>query len=549
MVKVLKKGVLGSMAVMLMLSGFLVACSNKDEGGSTATTSPSGSNTTTPSKEPEKPAKIRVTLWDRANAPEGQNLGNNPIIKYVIDETKKVGLDVEFVSLPRAQESEKLNVWMASGEAPDIILTYSMDTIFKYAEQGGLWELDSYLAKYPDLIKNNKLALDQVGMYKGKRYAIPALKANTYSGPNMKIRKDWLDALGMKNPTTNEELYQVLKAFKEKDPGNVGKDKVIPWALPAINQSMKAFYYGPMFGFGVNMDGPSNQFYAPDGNYKNGVFTSSVATPEGKAYYQWMNKVYKEGLISKEFVTDVNSQQFTQQVNSGVAGFVDSNDTPWNLNVATRKSVPTATWVPVEPFKRPDGTQLMSKVSDYSMLVAVPKSSKNPDAVLKYLNWMVQPKNLATVQSGIEGVNWKDDGGVKVQIDPELNKKTTWVSLAGDLAIVQQGGPALNKEQLLKSVALSLPDEKQREEYANSFVTYYDIFKKFGKPNTVIDSPRPVAQKTVATIEKSLYEGVSKVIISTDFEKTYAEMLGAWERAGGKDYDKEISDAYKTMKK
>ncbi|NOU74742.1 extracellular solute-binding protein [Paenibacillus sp. LMG 31458] len=548
MAKVFKKGVLGSMAIVLMLSGFLVACS-KNEGGSAATTSPSGSNSPSPSKEPEKPAKIRVSLWDRANAPEGQNLGNNPIIKYVIDETKKIGLDVEFVSLPRAQESEKLNVWMASGEAPDVILTYSMDTIFKYAEQGGLWELDSYLAKYPDLIKNNKKALDQVGMYKGKRYAIPALKANTYAGPNMKIRKDWLDALGMKIPTTNEELYQVLKAFKEKDPGNVGKDKVIPWAIPAINQSMKAFFFGPMFGFGVNMDGPSNQFYAPDGNYKNGVFTSAVATPEGKAYYQRMNKLYKEGLISKEFVTDVSSQQFTQQVNSGVAGFVDSNDAPWTMTANTRKSVPTANWVPVEPFKRADGSQVMTVVGDYAMFVAVPKSSKNPDVVMKYLNWMVEPKNLATVQSGIEGVNWKNDGGVRVQIDPETNKKSTWVSASGDLAIVQQGVAPYNKEQLIKSVAATYPDDKQREEYANSYLTFYDIFKKFGKPNTVIDSPRPVAQKTVAAIEKHLYEGISKVIISTDFEKTYSEMVAGWERAGGKDYDKEISDAYKTMKK
>jgi len=549
MKKVLKKGVLGSLSAVLMATGFLVACSKKEEGGSGASASPSGSSSPAASKEPEKPVKIRVTLWDRANAPEGQNLGNNPIIKYVIDETKKIGLDVEFVSLPRAQESEKLNVWMASGEAPDVIITYSIDTIFKYAEQGGLWELDSYLAKYPDLIKNNKKALDQAGMYKGKRYAIPALRANTYAGANMKIRKDWLDALGMKVPTTIDELHEVLKAFKEKDPGKVGKDKVIPWAMPAINQGMKAFYFGPMYGFGVNMDGPSNQFYAPDGNYKNGVFTSAVALEEGKAYYKWMNQMYKEGLISKEFVTDINSQQFTQHINSGVAGFVDSNDVPYTMTQNTRKSVPTAEWVPVAPFKRADGTQVMSVAADFGMFIAVPKSSKNPEAVVKYLNWMIDPKNLATTQSGIEGVNWKDDGGVRVAIDPEANKKTTWVSASGDLAIIQQGVPAYNREQLIKSVSTSITDPKEREKYADSMLEYYANFEKFGKTYTLIDSPRPVAQKSITAIEKSLYEGISKVVIAPDFDKAYAEMLAGWERAGGKDYDKEITEAYKLMKK
>lgn len=539
--RMFKKGIAVTLAMILTATGLLVACSGSPESN--------GSSSSVDSKNPEKLVKIRVTLWDRANAPEGQNLGNNALIKWVLDETKKIGLDVEFVSLPRAQESEKLNVWMASGEAPDVILTYSMDTIFKYAEQGGLWELDSYLAKYPDLIKNNKKALDQAGTYKGKRYAIPALRANTYIGASMMIRKDWLDALGMKIPTTNEELYQVLKAFKEKDPGNVGKDKVIPWALPAINQSMKGFFFGPMFGFGVNMDGPSNQFYAPDGNYRNGVFTSAVAIPEGKAFYQWMNKLYKEGLISKEFVTDVNSQQYNQHINSGVAGFFDSNGVPWTMTMETRKSVPTATWVSVEPFKRTDGTQVMQAVGDYGMFIAVPKSSKNPDAVMKYLNWMVQPKNLATVQSGIEGVDWKDEGGLRVQINPEASKNTLWVSRLGDLAIIQQGVPPMNKEQLKKFVEGSMPDERQREEYANSMLAYNDVFKKFGKPNTVIDSPRPIAQKTLAAIEKSLYEGISKVIISQDFEKAYAEMLSGWEKAGGREYDKEITEAYKAMKK
>ncbi|MFK7697570.1 extracellular solute-binding protein [Paenibacillus sp. HJGM_3] len=550
MVYGLRKGVVGSLAVALTLSGILAACS-KTDNNSTATSSPGTSTSPSASKEPEKPVKIRVTLWDRANAPEGQNLGNNDLIKWVIDETKKIGLDVEFVSLPRAQESEKLNVWMASGEAPDVIITYSIDTIFKFAEQGGLWELDSYLAKYPDLIKNNKKALDQAGMYKGKRYAIPAIRANTYAGAHMKIRKDWVDKLGMKLPTTTEELYQVLKAFKEKDPGGVGKDKVVPFAMPAINQGAKGFFFGPMFGFGVNNDGPGNQFYAPNGNYKDGVFTSGIATPEGKNFLGWMNKLYKEGLISKEFVTDINSQQYIQQINSGVAGFTDSNTSAVQLNIDTRKSVPTAEWVTLDPLKRPDGTQRQPIAADYGMFIAVPKSSKNPEAVVKYLDWMVKPKNLATVQSGIEGVHWKDDGGLRIGMDPEASKKTLWVSSAGDLALIQQGVPPYTKEQLLKLVANSpdFPTPEKKEEYANSTLKMYEVFQKFGKPEVLIDAPRPVAQKSVAAIEKSLYEGVSKAIIAPEFDKAYAEMISGWEKAGGREYDKEITDALKAMKK
>lgn len=164
-------------------------------------------------------------------------------------ECQKEGLDVEYVTLPRSQESEKNSTWMASGESPDILITYDLNAMFKWAEQGGLWELDTLLDKYgPDIKKLIKPALDSAGTYKGKRYAIPAMRMSTAVGPSMKIRQDWLDKLNMKAPTTLDELYTVLKAFKEKDPGGVGKDNVVPWAIPAINQGMKAFFYGPMWG-------------------------------------------------------------------------------------------------------------------------------------------------------------------------------------------------------------------------------------------------------------------------------------------------------------
>jgi putative aldouronate transport system substrate-binding protein len=367
----------------------------------------------------------------------------------------------------------------------------------------------------------------------------------------MKIRKDWVDKLGMKLPTTTDELYTVLKAFKEQDPGGVGKDKVVPFAMPAINQGAKGFFFGPMFGFGVNNDGPGNQFYAPNGNYKDGVFTSGIATAEGKAFFGWMNKLYKEGLLSKEFVTDINSQQYTQQINSGVAGFTDSNEASMTMNINTRKSVPTAQWVTLDPFKRADGTQRQPVAADYGMFIAVPKSSKNPEAVVKYLDWMAKPEHLATVSSGIKDVNWKDDGGLRVAIDAEANKKTTWVSGSGDLAIIQQGVAPYTKEQLLKLSANSkdYPTPEAREEYATEMLRMYDSFKKFGKSELLIDVPRPVAQKSVAAIEKSLYEGVSKAIIAPDYDKAYAEMISGWEKAGGKEYDKEITDAMKAMKK
>lgn len=531
-----RKGFLLCLILSLVLTAF-VGCSKSSGGGSDASPSQKQED----SKAPEKLQKVRVSVWDRSNAPEGQKITDSVIVKWVVENAKKEGLDVEYVPLPRSQETEKLNVWMASGEAPDIVITYNPNLLFQYAEKGGLWELDELLDKYgPDIKKLIKPALDAAGTYKGKRYAIPAMRMVTAAGPSMKIRKDWLDKLGMKAPTNLDELYTVLKAFKEKDPGGVGKDNVVPWALPAINQSMKAFYYGPMFGAGVNNDGPGTDLYQPSGNYKDGKFTSAVALPEGKEFFAFMNKLYKEGLISKEFVTDVNSQRFTQHYTSGVAGFVDSNANPWSMTEETRKSVPTASWWPVEPFKRKDGTQLMASGNVFGLFNMVPKTTKNPEAAIKFLNFMA--KNISVFQSGFEGVHYKVEDGIRLPIDPNKNaKEINWY--IGDLNLLTQGytGP-LTKAQMLK---LS-PD---KPEYAEVTDIMNQHFAKFGKAEPYIDSPRPIAQKSVANITKYLYEALSKAIIAPDFEKEWKNVVEGWEKLGGREYDNEVTEKLNEMKK
>ena len=44
----------------------------------------------------------------------------------------------------------------------------------------------------------------------------------------MCINKAWLDACGLEEPKTLDEFLNVLRTFKEKDPGNVGTENVIP---------------------------------------------------------------------------------------------------------------------------------------------------------------------------------------------------------------------------------------------------------------------------------------------------------------------------------
>ncbi|OMF26501.1 hypothetical protein BK133_20315 [Paenibacillus sp. FSL H8-0548] len=530
------RGLLLSLSLIIVAIS-LAACSGNKNTNNGGNSTPAKNNGAASTDEPVKLEKVRVSLWDRSNSPSGQKLEDTVIVKKLQEEAKKEGLDVEYVVLPRSQESEKNNIWMASGDGPDIIITYDMNAMFKWAEQGGLWELDELLDQYGSDIKNKiGPALDAAGTYKGKRYAIPAMRMSTAAGSNMKIRQDWLDKLDMKAPTTLDELYTVLKAFKEKDPGGLGSANVVPWALPAISQGMKGFFFGPMWGAGIASDGPGTEIYMPSGNFTDGVFHSSFVTEEGKEYFRFMNKLYSEGLISKEFVTDVNSQQYIQNYTSGTTGFIDSNETPWAITKETRKTVPTAKWVTLDPFIRPNGTQAMTESNVYGLLNLIPKSSKNPAAAVKYLNFLT--KNLTLVQGGIEGVHYKEQNGLFVPIDPAKNtEELDWYMV--DLNLITQGymgNPT--KEQMVAIYA----NEPNAEEIADILDPYYRSFENYGRQIPVFDTPRPVSEKNLPDLTKFIYEALSKVIISKDFDAEWANVVSGWKKYNGEQYDAEVTE-------
>lgn len=521
-----KPFVVWGLAASLAVSA-LSGCSSSKEAG------PSSQAESTP----QKPVKITVAIWDRGATPSGQSYNDNFLAKWVNQELAKIGVEVEYVPFPRAQEEERLNTWMASGTSPDMVATYNFSLMNKYAEQGGLTPLGKLLDEYgPVLKEENAIALSIAGNYKGERYAIPSQRPAS-AGATMKIRKDWLDKLNLPIPKTTDELHQTLKAFKEKDPGGVGKDKVVPWALPAFSKGMKGFIFGSAYGFGIRYDAPG-LILMPSGNYDNGKFASHISTPQGRNFFQWMNTLYKEELISKEFLTDLNSEKWTQQIALGTTGFVDSNEFAYELNNITRKSVPTANWVHMEPFRDPNGKQTLLGRTEAGMLIMIPKTSKHPEAVIKYLNWMSDPDNLQVLKNGLEGQHYTMENGMVKILDEELYKKDVrW--LTNDLAVIK-----INEGYTPEQYRILYKGEPEK---AESYIVRQELTAKFAKSAPILATPTPFGDKNGGTLAKYLYDELSKVIISNDFDKSYQQLLDGWAKVGGAEYDQEITEGLKAL--
>lgn len=77
-------------------------------------------------QEAKETNELVVAVFDRGNVPEGEGpVDNNRWTQHINDTFgKENNIKVKFYSIPRLQEAEKLNVLMASKDAPDICFTY-----------------------------------------------------------------------------------------------------------------------------------------------------------------------------------------------------------------------------------------------------------------------------------------------------------------------------------------------------------------------------------------------------------------------------------------
>lgn len=196
---------------------------------------------------------------------------------------------------------EQKSVMLASGKLPDVIFS---NIAFNEADiinnLSYFRPLDDYIDQY---MPNLKAAMEETPEMRklstfpdGKIYSFPArLPSRPLSATQPVINKAWLDKLQLKEPTNIEELYTVLKAFKEQDPNGNGK----PDEIPISNSGDVEMQLLSMFGI-TNIR--NNNMMIKDGNLQ--YFPTSEEYKEG---LKWLNRLYTEGLLDPEIFTQDNT--------------------------------------------------------------------------------------------------------------------------------------------------------------------------------------------------------------------------------------------------
>ncbi|UQZ85559.1 Lipoprotein LipO precursor [Paenibacillus konkukensis] len=376
----------------------------------------------------------------------------------------KSNVMITWDSVPQNSFEERRNLLFASNDLPDFVMraNLSPQLITSYAAAGQIIPLDDYInAGYApnlsELMKNND----------GIRKAITSADGHIYSLPNISeadgrissswLNQKWLDTLGLKMPTTMDEFYEVLKAFKEKDPNGNGKADEIPMSGykegngSSGDEFFRSFYGS--WGFGGN-----SGIIAPYMDVDKDGKVRYIATDNTfKEMLTFFNKLWKEDLIDKEIFSQ-NMNQEVAKIDSERIGYVAKGNN--NLWMGKNRS----NYVQNPVLKAIDGpvywTGISPKVRDTGSFVITSKNP-NPAATLRWGDYFLSEEGTALARLGIEGVTYTvgSDGFYKLKDEFANNPKGLTVDEAlSEYTIFQGGGIPQRVTQKVDQSAAVLPE-------------------------------------------------------------------------------------------
>ena len=532
------KKFIAAVCTFVMVSGIVfTGCGSKD--AKTSATSAPTSTAEAVSEKASTALSLKVEIFDRGNAPKGFTAEDNTVTQWIKKEVKdKTNVDVTFVPVPRSQEYDKLNMMMASNTAPDIVFTNNAMVPKSFAQNGGLTDLGPLMDKYGKTLKTF-IGDDQLklGTFYNKLYCIPGKQTPQAIHVTM-IRKDWVEKLGAKLPKTKAEFYTLLKRFKDEDPGGVGKDKVIPYAMGAANSEKN--YENFVMSF-VKKDAKEEAVYS-------GIL--KAIRPGTKDGFKELSKWYTEGLISKDFALDTSEKQFAQDITTGRVGAFTADNSQFNgWFDAFKKNVPNGEFWPIDAFENTQGEYYKEMGAGMGLKIMVPKASeKNGEAAMRYLNWMADKNNILNLKYGLEGVSYKLDA----QGLPEVNTTTderlakgVMDTLQTDVGIIASDIDFGTKEKNVAVMLKSVP--KGMEKIATES---YDVSRSKGTYKQYFFQVPFDSENKYGTSIQSMLRGLApKLVISgADFDKVYdAEMKKVMD-AGAKQLIDDRSKAYDEKK-
>jgi len=336
-------------------------------------------------------------------------------MKLFTNMEKITGIHMEFDTPIQSAYLEKKNLALASGDVPDVFLAgvINVNDEEAYGPQGMFLPLEGYVDKYAPTLKKT---FDQIPEAKkmsiatdGHMYSLPYIAdTKTRASVILYFNMDWLSNVGMKKPTNVDEFYNVLKAFKEKDPNKNGKQDEIPLSY---FKSATAAFTGQSGGVGFDVKDDKVVYNPIDPNFKD--------------FVTYMNKLWSEGLIDKDMFTQT-VQQMSAKYKEGKMGI--SSTSLSNVVVAGQP----ANYELIPPLTSSKNSKLVAPKLNFTSTgsFVITNKCKYPEAMMRWIDVMYKSTDEAV--NGLSGMmNFLGEYGVDWTLSADKKTYTRMSAVAG----------------------------------------------------------------------------------------------------------------------
>ncbi len=396
----MKKTVLCVFVLALVFVAFVFG------GGAQESSAATGVEVSAPGVFPIVKEKITLNFF-AAQHPIVEDMATNAMTMYMEELTN---VHIEWETVPSQAQNEKRTLLLASGDYPDVLFSVGTtpQEIMIYGSEGVFLPLNDLIDTQGFEIK--KVFAEQPNLRSiittpdGNIYALPHINQcyHCFFSQKMWINREWLAAVNMDMPTTTEEMFQVLKAFKTQDPNGNGIADEIPisgattgWHTRFPAFFMNAFIYYDDTGDYFSMDNGDISFVANKPEYREGL--------------RYLRRLYAEELIDPAAFTQDSTQLRSLGENPDV-NILGSALAGW-FGVFTKNGAPSGRFTlydAVPPLEGPQGVRTTGSypfginVGDY----VITSAAKYPAVAFKYADHLYNREATLRSVFGREGEEW-----------------------------------------------------------------------------------------------------------------------------------------------